>query len=72
MTPIKELKYMEWWTAAEASRVLHIDYKRVLAAFNGHEVVVRYPGSSRAKASADELRDWAKRAPLTPGGGWID
>ena len=72
MSPIEELKYKEWWTAADAARVLNIDYKRVLAAFNNSEVVVRYPGSSRAKANADELRDWAHHAPLTPGGEWID
>jgi hypothetical protein len=72
MSPIEELKYTEWWTAADAARVLNIDYKRVLAAFSNREVVVRYPGSSRAKANADELRDWAKHAPLTPGGEWID
>jgi hypothetical protein len=72
MSPIEELKYKEWWTAADAARVLNIDYKVVRDAFNNHEVVVRYPGSSRAKANADELREWARHAPLTPGGEWID
>ncbi|MEE8724795.1 MAG: hypothetical protein SOH95_02615 [Bifidobacterium crudilactis] len=72
MSPIEELKYKEWWTAMDAARVLNIDYKVVRDAFNNRDVVVRYPGSSRAKANADELREWARHAPLTPGGEWID
>ncbi|MFT8592456.1 MAG: hypothetical protein ABF747_02430 [Bifidobacterium sp.] len=70
MKSIEELKSVEYWTAMDASRVLNIDYKCVRDAFNNNSVVVIYPGSSRAKASAEELRSWARNAPLKPGGEW--
>lgn len=66
------LKDREYWTALQAHYVLNIPYKNVSAAFRTRQFPIKYFDTQLAKAAAEDVRAWARRAPESAGGEWID